>query len=51
MKIKIPDLLEMTESVDGILHDHGFVVNHDLLSSYLLRTIRESYPNERIVLE
>ena len=51
MKIKIEDITDITDKVDDILHDYGFVVSHDLLSTYLLRTIRESYPNDDIHIE
>jgi hypothetical protein len=51
MKIKIEDIIDMTDKVDNILHDYGFVVSHDLLSTYLLKTIRESYPNDDMYLE
>lgn len=51
MKIKIEDIIDITDKVDDILHDHGFIVSHDLLSTCLLGTIRESYPNDDIYLE
>ena len=51
MKIKIEDIIDITDKVDDILHDYGFVVSHDLLSTYLLKTIRESYPNDDIHIE
>lgn len=51
MKIKIEDLIEITTKVDDILHDHGFSVNHDILSTYILMTIKESYPNDDVELE
>lgn len=51
MKIRIENLIEITDKVDDILHDHGFSVNHDILSTYILRTIGESYPHDDIDLE
>jgi hypothetical protein len=49
MKIKIEDIIDITDKVDD--HDYDFVVSHDLLSTYLLKTIRESYPNDDMYLE
>lgn len=51
MKIKIEDLIDITDKADDILHEYGFVVSHDLLSTYILKTIRESYPNDDMHLE
>lgn len=51
MKIKIEDLIDITNKVDHILHDYGFCVNHDILSTYLLKTIKKSYPNDIVELE
>lgn len=50
MEIKIEDLIDITCKVDDILHDYGFVVSHDILSMYILRTIKESYPNDDVQL-
>ncbi len=43
MKIKIEDLMDMTNKIDDVLHDYGFVVDHDILATYILKTIKESY--------
>lgn len=45
MKIRTEDIIDIVDKVDGIFHDYGFVVNHDILSIYVIKTIRESYPS------
>ena len=49
MKIKIEDLIDITDKVDN--HEYGFCISHDLLSTYLLKTISETYPNDEMQLE
>ncbi len=51
MRIKIEDLIDITDKADDILREYGFVVNHDILTTYMLKTIKESYPNDDIQLE
>ncbi len=51
MRIKIEDLIDITNEVEDILHEYGLVVNHDILTTYMLKTIKESYPNDDIRLE
>ena len=46
MKIKIEDFMDMTNKIDDVLHDYGFVVNHDILTTYILRTIKDSYVDD-----
>lgn len=51
MKIKIEDLIDITNKVDDILHDYGFSVNHDILATRIMGTIKESYPYDNVELE
>ena len=46
MKVKTEELIEITDKVDDILHDYGYIVDHDILAGYIFKTIRESYPND-----
>ena len=46
MKVKIQDLMDITNKIDDVLHDYGFVVNHDILATYILRTIKDSYDDD-----
>ena len=49
--MKTKELIDMVEKIDDILHDHGYVVDHDILAHYLFKVIKESYPNDNIELE
>ncbi len=51
MRIEIEDLIDITNEAEDILHEYGFVVNHDILTTYILKIIKESYPNDDIQLE
>ncbi len=50
MKIRIEDIVDITNKMDDIFHDYGFVVSHDILSSYITRIIKESYPSDDVLL-
>lgn len=49
--MKIEELIDMANEIDDILHSHGYVVDHDILSHYIFKVIKESYPNDNIELE
>jgi len=51
MKIRAKDLIEIVCNIDNVLHDHGFIVDHDVLGQHLLKIIKESYPNHNVELE
>ncbi len=49
--MRVEKLIEITDKIDAILHEYGYSVDHDILSHYLLKVIKDSYPNEDIGLE
>lgn len=49
--MKTEELINITNKIDDILHDHGYIVDHDILTHYIFRVIKESYPNDNLELE
>lgn len=51
MRVKTEELIEITDQIDNILHNRGYIVDHNVLADHIFRTIRESYPNDDIELD
>lgn len=49
--MKTEELIDITYKIDDVLHNHGYIVDHDILSHYIFKVIKESYPNDNIELE
>ena len=49
--MKIEELIDITNKIDDVLHGYGIIVDHDVLVHYLFKIIKESYPNDNIILE
>lgn len=49
--MKVEELIDITDKIDAIFHEYGYSVDHDILSHHILRTIKDSYPNDDIQLE
>ena len=49
--MKTEELIDIANKIDCILHDHGYIVEHDILAHHIFRVIKESYPNHNIELE
>ncbi len=49
--MKVEELINITDEIDGILHGYGIVVDHDILARNIFKTIKDSYPNDNIGLE
>lgn len=49
--MKVEKLIEITNEIDHILHGYDIAVDHDILTHYLFKAIKESYPDHNIELE
>lgn len=49
--MKAEELIDITNKIDDILYGHGIIVDHGVLTHYLFKIIKESYPNDNIELE
>lgn len=51
MRIKVEDLIKMSDEIDDIFHKNGFVVDHHILTSHVFNIIKSSYPQDDVELE
>ena len=49
--MKIEELINIANKIDDIFHDHGYIVDHDILTHHIFRVIKDSHPNDNIELE
>lgn len=49
--MKVEELIDITNQIYDILHGYGIIVDHDMLTHNIFKTIKESYPNDSMELE
>lgn len=43
--------MNMSNKIDDIFHQHGFIVDHDVLTLCILGIVKSSYPQDNVELE